>query len=87
MPDFDNKAPADLKKFARAFFEMKFSPTGGYVRNFDTIRSVAQRLEFLIQRGRVGPHDVLTDDQIHDRYVAYQNKILGAMQADEGMIY
>jgi hypothetical protein len=87
MPDFQNSPPPELRKFARAFFEMKFNPLGGYVRNFDVICTVASKLAFLHRRGRIAPGEELTDEQVESRYDACRRKILTTMQADEGMIY
>ncbi len=87
LPDFEGKPPAGLRSFARAYFEIKFNPKGGYVRDFDKIVSPVEMLRFLNDRGRIEPTDALTDDAIEGRYFRYRHAILGAMQADEGMIY
>lgn len=87
MPDFDRKAPETLKKFSRAYFEMKFKPDGNYIRNYDLIISLPEKLEFLVDRGRVAPTDALTDIQIEERYERYRNRVLSEMHADEGMMY
>lgn len=87
MPDFDKKPPAGLKRLARAYFEMKFQPDGGYVRNYDEIETRAEKLEFLIERGRIGPGEALTDEQINDRYEKYRHKVLSEMHSDEGVMY
>lgn len=87
LPDFDCKAPSELKKLRRAYFEMKFNPQGGYVRNYDRITTRAEMLALLTERGRVGPEDALTDEQIRDRYENYLQHILAAMHKDEGVLY
>lgn len=87
LDDFGNKAPADLKKLRRAYFEMKFNPTGGYVRNYDKITSQTEILAFLTGRGRVGPEELLTDEQIKERYEKYLQHVLAAMHKDEGLLY
>jgi RNA-directed DNA polymerase len=87
MPDFDKKPPASLKKFSRSYFEMKFNPKGNYVRNYDAISSLPEMLEFLVERGRVGPTEVLTDGQIEERYERYRKRVLSEMHADEGVLY
>ncbi len=87
LPDFDGTAPAGLKKLRRAYFEMKFNPQGGYVRDYDKIATRAEMLAFLTERGRVGPTEALTDDQIKDRYEKYLHHILTAMHKDEGVVY
>ena len=87
LPDFGCKAPTDLKKLRRAYFEMKFSPQGGYIRDSDKITTSAEMLNLLTERGRVGPEEALTDEQIKDRYEKYLQHILTAMHKDEGGVY
>ncbi|MCE3272293.1 MAG: prophage putative reverse transcriptase/maturase [Ramlibacter sp.] len=87
LPDFGGKAPANLKRLQRAYFEMKFNPDGGYVRNYDKITSRVEMLAFLTERGRVGPEEALTDEQIKDRYEKYLYHVLAAMHKDEGLVY
>lgn len=87
LPDFGGKAPSDLKRLRRAYFEMKFNPQGGYVRDYDKITTGAEMLAFLTGRGRVGPEEALTDEQIKDRYEKYLQHILAAMHKDEGTLY
>jgi len=87
LADFGREAPAGLRKLSRAYFEMKFDPTGGYVRNYDKISTRAEKLQFLLERGRVGPTEALTDEQIHDRYAKYIHHILATMHADESLLY
>ena len=66
---------------------MKFNPSGGYVRNYDLIVTRSEKLEFLVQRGRVGPGDALTDEQINERFDKYRLRVLSEMHADEGVLY
>lgn len=87
LPDFGCNAPADLKKLRRAYFEMKFNPQGGYVRDYDKITTRPEMLTLLSERGRVGPEETLSDEQIKDRYDKYLQHILAAMHKDEGGLY
>lgn len=87
LPDFGSKAPANLKKLRRAYFEMKFNPQGGYVRDYDKITTRVEMLALLTERGRVGPEEALTDEQIRDRYEKYLQHVLAAMHKDEGVLY
>ncbi|MCC9164226.1 RNA-directed DNA polymerase [Alcaligenes sp. MMA] len=87
LADFGGKAPSDLKKLRRAYFEMKFNPHGGYVRDYDKITSNAEMLNFLAERGRVAPEEALNDGQIKERYEKYLRHILVAMHKDEGALY
>lgn len=87
LPDFGCKAPPDLKKLRRAYFEMKFNPQGGYVRDYDKITTRVEMMALLTERGRVRPDEALTDDQVKDRYEKYLQHILVAMHKDEGVLY
>jgi RNA-directed DNA polymerase len=87
MDDFAHTSPKGLRRLSRAYFEMKFNPTGGYVRNYDEITTRAEKLAFLIERGRIGPEEMLTDEQIADRYERYRSKVLSEMHSDEGVMY
>lgn len=87
LPDFGGTAPAGLKKLRRAYFEMKFNPQGGYVRDYDRITTRVEMLAFLTERGRVAPAEALTDEQIKERYEKYLHHILTAMHKDEGVVY
>jgi hypothetical protein len=87
LPEFDRRSPIGLKRFARAFFEIKFRPDGGYVRNYDVNNTPVRMLQFLVERGRVAPTEMLTDEQIANRYQSYLARALAAMHADEGIAY
>jgi len=87
LDEFDNFPPAGLRNLRRAYWEMKFNPHGGYVRDYDKIVTRAQKLDFLVARGRVGPEEALTDEQIDARYESYVQHNLAAMHADEGAVY
>jgi RNA-directed DNA polymerase len=87
LPDFNRQTPDSLKKFSRAYFEMKFNPMGNYIRNYDEISTISEKIIFLEERGRVGPNEKLTDVQIEDRYEKYRKRVLSEMHIDEGMIY
>lgn len=87
MNEFENKPPMGLKKLRRAYYEIKFNPNGGYVRNYDQIESVHEMLAFLVDRGRVAPDVALTDVEIKDKFHRYLSRALAAMHADEGTVY
>jgi retron-type reverse transcriptase len=87
LPDFGGKGPAGLRSLSRAYFEMKFNPNGGYVRDYDKIVTRAEKLKFLQDRGRVDPAEALTDEQINDRYSKYVHHVLATMHADESALY
>ena len=87
LPEFNHQSPGALKRFARAFFEIKYRPNGGYIRDYDANNTPAEMLRFLQSRGRINPGETLSEEQIESRYRAYVTRALSAMQADEGTIY
>lgn len=75
------------KRYARAYFEMKHRPYGGYVRNYDEIVTPAQMIRFLTFRGKIGEGERLSEEQIKSRFVSYRDRQLGLMLADETEAY
>jgi RNA-directed DNA polymerase len=88
LADFNHVAPPGLKTFRRSHFEMKYNPSGGYIRDYDKIVSPVEKLAFLRERGRVDPGGPpLTNEQIDTRFERYRRRVLSDMQADEGVMY
>lgn len=87
LNEFGNVQPPGLRKLRRAYWEMKFNPRGGYVRDYDIIKTRAEKLTFLVDRGRVAPTVILSDAEIDNAYEKYVDHILAAMHADEGAVY
>lgn len=87
LAEFQGAPPEDLKRLSRAFWEIKFRPSGSYIRNYDNIVTPGQKLQLLIERGRLDPAEDLNEQQIEERYQAYVKFVLSDMHADEGVIY
>lgn len=88
LPDFGCVAPVGLKKLSRAYYEMKYSPHAGYVRNYDKISTTIEMFAFLNDRGRIDPEEApLSDEQVKDRFDRYLHHTLASMHADEGVLY
>lgn len=87
LPEFGRKPPPELKRLHKSYYEMKYRPQEGYVHNYDVIESRAHKLVFLVERGRIGPKEVLSDEEISKRYDSYRLRILKEMHADEGALY
>jgi hypothetical protein len=87
LSDFQHTAPSNLKRFARAYFEMKFNASGHYVQNYDRIVHIAQMRAFLVERGRLPIGENISDEAIALQYDSYRRYILRTMQADEGATY
>lgn len=84
----DLKAHADaVKRFARAYFEIRYRPEGGYVRNYDEFTTSVQKMNFLIFRGEISSEVALTEAQINEKFEAYRDRMLSEMLADEATPY
>lgn len=87
LHEFPDQGLQGLKKLSRAYFEMKYCPDGGYVRNYDVITTTAQKVQFLVERGHIGPEELLSDAQVSDRFEHYRRRVLSEMHGDEGRMY
>lgn len=87
LTDFDRKVPSGLKTVRRAYFEMRYSPEGGYIRNYDKIKTYPEKIKFLEQRGQIAPEERLTDEQIDSRFNVYVRRSLLYMSRSEGGVY
>ena len=87
LSDFDRKAPPGLKTVRRAYFEVRYSPEGGYIRNYDKIETFPEKIKFLEQRGLIAPEESLTYEQIDSRFNVYVRRSLLYMSRSEGGVY
>lgn len=87
LSEFDKKAPANLKKLSRAYYEMKYRPLGGYARNYDLIVTIAHKIQFLEARGLVAPDMNLDDAEVERIFSRYRRSLIDSMQEDEGSFY
>ena len=87
LEDFNHQAPNNVKKLSRAIFEIRYRPTGGYIHNYDLLVTREQKLKFLVERGRIGDEERLSDEQIQNRFERYRMFILSQLQRDEAKLY
>lgn len=87
LGEFGSALSLNVKKLRRAYFEMKYSPKGGYAQNYDEIDTLPKRIEFLRSRGQFAPDETLTEEQVNDRFERYRRHSLAQMQEDEGLLY
>ncbi len=76
------KSLGDVKRLARAFHEVRHRPSGAYVHNYDVFETMAQRLDFLVERGRIGPDDFVSEEQVNDLFERYRNQQIADLEAD-----
>ena len=66
------KRPRKLKRFVRAYFEIKHNEGGNYLVNYNAIKTLRQKRMFLLRRGKIDPDVYYSDDYlqtIYDRVV------------------
>lgn len=71
----------------RAYYEMRYSPMGGYIHNYDLFTTRVHKIQFLIERGRLDPKKTYTDEEINQAFDAYKAKRLAELEPDDGTIY
>lgn len=87
LSDFNKQPPTTLKKLTRAYYEMRYSPMDGYIHNYDVLTTRVQRMQFLIDRGRLDPNRTYNDEEINQTFDSYKAKILAELEPDDGTIY
>lgn len=87
LPDFGRKPPPGLKRVRRAYFEMRYNPQGGYIRDYDKIKTCAEKFKFLKERGLIDPREDVTDEVVSSRFDAYVKRSLLHMSRNEGGAY
>jgi len=87
LNDFNKKPPPNLKKLIRAYYEVRYSPMDGYIHNYDIFTTRVQKMQFLIDRGRLDPAKSYTDEEINDKFDAYRAKSLADLEPDDGSMY
>lgn len=87
LNDFSNKAPRGLKTLARAYYEVRYSPSAGYIHNYDSYDTLPKKIRFLEERNRLNPDRTYTDEEIEQIFDAYRSQILSKLEEDDGIMY
>ena len=88
LSDFNNTPPPNLKTLTRAYYEMRYSPMDGYIHNYDVFTTIAQKIQFLLERGRLDPNkSSYSDEEIQGIFDAYKARILAELEPDDGTMY
>jgi RNA-directed DNA polymerase len=88
LDDFNNVPPPSLKRLTRAYYEMRYSPMEGYIHNYDIFTTSAQKIQFLIERGRLDPNkSSYSEAEIDGIFDSYRARILAELEPDDGTIY
>lgn len=84
LPQFNGQAPADVKRLARAYWEVRHDPRGGYVHDYDQYSTPAAQLLFLQRSGELDEDQAkrYTESQIGRLFQRIRNQRLGKLDAD-----
>jgi hypothetical protein len=89
LPDFAGQSLNDVKRLSRTYYEARFSPERGYIRNYNGITSVAERLQFLIRHGVVDPADAdsWSVPRVLQLFEQERARHLRELEVDVGFLY
>lgn len=81
-----NTAP--IKSVVRAYFESKYSKQSGYIRNYDSIATHEDRIDFLVKLGYVRPLEAekLTPAEAESKFSTVKSARLARLEGDIGLI-
>ncbi|MEC4879933.1 MAG: hypothetical protein SAL70_01100 [Scytonema sp. PMC 1070.18] len=87
LEDFGSVTPPNLKKVSRAFYEAKYNPTGGYIHNYNSYKTVEQKKDFLRQRGRLDMNKEYSEQEIDELFESLKQKNLLELERDDSWLY
>ncbi|HEY0970181.1 MAG TPA: reverse transcriptase domain-containing protein [Gemmatimonadales bacterium] len=89
LPDFRGTSLTSLKRLSRAYFEVKYSPTGGYVHDYNALSTSAEQLAFLVRRGAVDQANVssMSVEEIGRLFQRERDRRLAGLDRDIGFLY
>jgi retron-type reverse transcriptase len=89
LADFRGQSLGGLKRLSRAYFEIRYSPTGGYVHDYNAIATPTQKLSYLVRRGLIDPASAssLSVDQVEARFSHERERRLNDLDRDVGRLY
>jgi len=82
-PLFD-EVPSNLKSIARAYWEVKSRPRGGYVQNYDQFETPKEKYGYLRDHGVVNPDEEYTVDEIELLFAKERDRTISRLKADAG---
>lgn len=84
-PYFDKK-PDQLKRVARAYWEAQYRPRNGYILNYDSHKTIGDKIDFLRGFGILDPDKEYSSDEIERIYNVERDKHLSRLKADAGTL-
>jgi retron-type reverse transcriptase len=86
MPDFDHKAPSELKKLTKAYYKAKYDPLSGYIHNYGKYSSIQGKISYLGNRGHLNPEKRYKKEEIELIFNRVRRRRLRDLDHDIGLI-
>lgn len=80
------KVPSDLKRIARAYWEVRSRPRGGYIKNYDLYDTPKKKYAYLRNFGLVDPSEKYTVDEINFLFGKERDRKISTLKADAGTL-
>ncbi len=87
LEDFGKVAPSQLKRLSRAYYEARYSPTDGYVHNYNEYEQLTQKIDFLSRRGRLDPEKEYSEVEIVEMFESIKRRNLAELDKDSTHLY
>lgn len=78
-----------VKRLARAFYEAKHNPEGGYIHNYDTYQTIEEKIQALMRFGYLDPNasTAYTPEHINFLFEKLRSSQLLQLEIDIGTMY
>lgn len=73
-----------IKKYVRAFYEIKNRPKAGYIENYDMYDTVLKKIDYLRNRGYIDSSKDYFEEEINYLFITIRERNLSSMQKDIG---
>lgn len=84
ISSFENKPPAKLKSIVKTYFDIKYNKAEKYVHNYNLYKTIKEKHDFLVHRGKLNPDINYSKEQIERIFEKYRNKRLSILERDIG---
>ena len=84
IDEFDNRAPLELKSIAKTYFDIKYNGGKKLVHNYNDYKTITEKRNFLISRGKLNPETEYSEDKIESTFFKYKHKRLSILEKDIG---
>lgn len=83
--EFNMLPPIELKKLSKSFYKAKYDPRGGYIHNYDKYETIAEKMNYLANRGYINPDKYYKKEDIEIIFNRVKRKRLTDLELDIGI--